>query len=91
MQEETVAACINAVLQDAKPQSRNKSKQNTQSEGKPKKDSKVPLGFSESDLKDLEIIIELLQPLAELTDDLQADKISSSLVIPGIVSTISCN
>ncbi len=60
-------------------------------EAKTDKKSKIPEPLSDDDLDGLVHVTNLLKPLAELTDRLQGDGVTSSLVIPCLVQTIIGN
>lgn len=49
---------------------------------------KVPEGLSPSEIESVKIIILLLEPFAELTDDWQGDGVTSSKVILGLIDKI---
>jgi len=70
---------INSVLKEAK-----------QSASTCKKKDNVPAALRDGEVSALRVILALLEPLATLTDDLQADGITSSLVIIGVINSINC-
>jgi hypothetical protein len=51
----------------------------------------VPQALSENDVACMKVVLKLLEPMAQLTDDLQADSVTSSLVIVGVINAIQCN
>lgn len=48
--------------------------------------TKIPGSLKDDDINSLKVIRDLLQPLAELTDDFQSDGVSSSLAIIGVIN-----
>lgn len=53
-----------------------------------RKKSTVPATITEAEANTMKIILKILQPFAELTDDLQGDGVTSSLLIIGLVDAI---
>lgn len=49
---------------------------------------KLPTPLSNEDIEIISFVCELLEPLAELTDELQSDGITSSLAIIGVVNAL---
>ena len=99
MLQNAVAACINLVLEEARSHAGRKksggkkgSNKQQELEVEPEADrseTKVPAGFSDEDVTNLETITALLDPLADLTDKWQGDRVTSSIVIPGLIYAIS--
>jgi len=55
---------------------------------KGKKKLKVPQDITEEDTWNISFLSLVLEPFAELTDDLQADGVTSSLVILGFLNAV---
>ena len=67
--------CINKILKKA-------------ARSKAGKNDKIPSKILENEEFAMEVIVKLLEPCAALTDCLQGDYVTSSLVLPGLVSAI---
>ena len=88
--------CVNEILGEAsaaekpKPTKRNLKTTPKESESNdfPLKSSKIPEKISDEERQNIEIIVELLEPLADLTNKFQADYVTSALVIPGVIHCI---
>lgn len=50
--------------------------------------TKIPVSLRDDDISSLKVIRDMLQPLAELTDNFQSDGVSSSMAIIGIINAI---
>lgn len=51
----------------------------------------VPAQITQSEARSLMIICDILKPLAEWTDELQANGVTSSMVIVGLIDTMRSN
>lgn len=67
---------INSVLRDAKADKACKN---------------PPALFTENDFEIIDLLIKILEPMANLTDMLQGDGITSSMVIIGVLDALNGN
>lgn len=56
----------------------------------PLRRSKVPQNITDDEATSLKIIMAILEPFAEFTDDLQGDGVTSSVVILGAINSVQC-
>ena len=50
--------------------------------------NKIPLVLEEGEISSLRVILTLLEPFADFTDDLQGDGVTSSLVLIGLIHAV---
>lgn len=54
----------------------------------PRRHVNIPVGFTANELQSIDVIIQIMEPFADLTDEMQSDDVTSCVVLVGLLNAV---